>query len=145
IQHQFASDIFQLAPSPRLAPNSPWILLDSAQRMQAKVDILQSLDLSLIFRQVQYQFISKDNWSNALFKLYFPAKGTPIPKALQQFPSASYYRQWKALMDRLDEDNAKIIQNNNLQWFDKLLWVPHAESDRMWSTKKGSKKWMMLP
>ncbi|KAG1840138.1 hypothetical protein F4604DRAFT_1499336, partial [Suillus subluteus] len=145
IQHQFASDIFQLAPSPKLASNSQWVLLNTAQRLRTKVDIFQSLDLSGIFRQVQYRIISDADWDNLVFKRYFPAKGASTAKALQQFPSASYYRQWQALMDGLDEDRAEIIQNRLRQWFDKLYWVPHPESDRMWSTKKSGKEWTMLP
>lgn len=147
IQRQFASDIFQLAPSPKLAPNSPWVLLDPAQRIHAKVDIFYSLDLHSVFSQVQYRFVSDHNWNNVVFRRYFPAKGTSMSKALQQFPSASYYRRWRALMDWLDEDDAKIIQNHHLtQWFDNLYWVPHPDSDRMWSTKKGSsRKWTILP
>ncbi|KAG1772226.1 hypothetical protein EV702DRAFT_976795 [Suillus placidus] len=146
IQNQFASDIFQLAPSPRLTSNSPWVLLDPGQRIRVKIDIFHSLDLSGIFNQVQYRVVSDDDWNNLVFQRYFPAKGTLMAKALQQFPSASYYRQWQALMDGLDEDNAEIIQNHCLmQWFDKLYWVPHPGSDRMWSTKKGGKEWVVLP
>ncbi|KAG2336434.1 hypothetical protein BDR05DRAFT_896729 [Suillus weaverae] len=146
IQRQFASDIFQLAPSPKLASNPPWVLLDPAQRMCTKVDIFHSSDLSGIFSQVQYRIISDGDWDKLVFRRYFPAKGASTAKALQQFPSASYYRQWQALMDGLDKDCAEIIQNRNLtQWFDKLHWVPHPDSDRMWSTKKGGKEWTMLP
>ncbi|KAG1854263.1 hypothetical protein F4604DRAFT_1514489, partial [Suillus subluteus] len=146
IQRQFASDIFQLAPSPKLALNSPWILLDQEQRKHIKVDVFRSLDLSGIFSQVQYQIVSHADWDNLVFKRYFPAKGASTAKALQQFPSASYYRQWKALMDGNDKDEAEIIQNHRLMpWFEKLYWVPHPASDRMWSTKKGGKEWIMLP
>ncbi|KAG2063845.1 hypothetical protein BDR04DRAFT_946587, partial [Suillus decipiens] len=145
IQRQFATDIFQLAPSPKLALNPSWVMLNPAQRMQAKVDIFHSLDLSHIFSQVQYRITSDADWDNLVFRRYFPAKGASTAKALQQFPSASYYRQWKALRDRLDENHAEIIQNHLKQWFDQLSWVPHPESDRMWSTKKGGKGWIMLP
>jgi hypothetical protein len=146
IQHQFASDIFQLAPSPKLASNSPWVLLDPEQRMRTKVDVFLKQDLRGIFSQVQYRIISDADWSNLVFRRYFPAKGASTAKALQQFPSASYYRQWQALMDQLDEDNAEIIQDHLLMtWFDQLHWVPHPESDRMWSTKKGGKEWIMSP
>ncbi|KAG1838806.1 hypothetical protein DFJ58DRAFT_668161 [Suillus subalutaceus] len=98
------------------------------------------------FNQVQYRVISEADWNNLVFQRYFPAKGTTAVKALQHFPSASYYRQWQALMARLDEDKATMVQNNQLmQWFNKLYWVPHPESDRMWSTKTGGKEWIPLP
>lgn len=145
IQHQFASDIFQLAPSPKLASISHWVLLNPAQRLRTKVEIFHSLDLSGIFRQVQYRVINDADWDNLVFQRYFPAKGASTAKALQQFPSASYYRQWQALMDGLDEDRAEIIQNRLRQWFNNLYWVPHPGSDRMWTTKKGGKEWTMLP
>jgi hypothetical protein len=146
IQHQFPSDIFQLAPSPKSASISPWVLLHPAQRMHTKIDIFYSLDLSRVFNQVQYRVINDADWNNLVFQRYFPAKGTSMAKALQHFPSASYYRQWQSLMDRLDEDQAKTVQNDHLlQWFNKLCWVPHPESDRMWSTKKGGKEWIRLP
>ncbi|KAG1762127.1 hypothetical protein EDD22DRAFT_778777 [Suillus occidentalis] len=146
IQRQFASDIFQLAPFPKLAPSSPWILLDPAQRRHTKIDIFHSLDFSGIFSQIQYRVVFKDDWDNIIFKRYFPEKEAVTAKALQQFPSASYYRQWQALMDRLDEDTAKVTRDHLLtQWFKKLCWVPHPDSDRMWSTRKGNKEWIMLP
>lgn len=146
IQHQFASDIFQLAPSPKLASNSPWVLLDPGQRMRTKIDIFHSLDLRCIFSQIQYRIIDDANWQKLVFERYFPPKGGPVAKAPQHFPSASYYRQWKTLVDGLDKDHAEIIHNHLLtQWFHQLYWVPHPESDRMWSTKKGGKEWIMLP
>ncbi|KAG1766213.1 hypothetical protein EV702DRAFT_981012 [Suillus placidus] len=126
-----------------------WVV-DIGLEIQHEGHVLQWLTkghhLSGIFSQVQYRIISDADWDNLVFRRYFPAKGASTAKALQQFPSASYYRQWQALMDGLDEDCAEIIRNRHLtQWFDKLYWVPHPDSDRMWSTKKGGKEWTMLP
>ncbi|KAG1851045.1 hypothetical protein DFJ58DRAFT_661761 [Suillus subalutaceus] len=118
-----------------------WVV-DIGLEIQHEGHILQWLTKG----HLQYQIVSHADWDNLVFKRYFPAKGALTAKALQQFPSASYYRQWKALMDGNDKDEAEIIQNHRLMpWFEKLYWVPHPASDRMWSTKKGGKEWIMLP
>ncbi|KAG1719121.1 hypothetical protein EDB19DRAFT_1648748 [Suillus lakei] len=145
-RHTALDNVFHFFDMSLVRPED-WVV-DVALEIQHEghVDIFHSLDLSHLFRQIQYRVINDTDWNNVVFRRYFPAKGASTAKALQQFPSAMYYRQWQALMDRLDEDDAKIIQNYHLtQWFDKLYWVPHPESDRMWSTKKGGKEWIMLP
>ncbi|KAG1737037.1 hypothetical protein EDB19DRAFT_1637356 [Suillus lakei] len=145
IQHQFGSDIFQLAPSPKLASEPPWILLNAMERQAVRIDIFDSLDLSGVFRQIQYRVASDSDWNDLVFGRYFPAKGASTVKGLQQFPSASYYRQWLALMEGLDEEKAGSIRTLQQTWFGKLYWVPYPSSDRMWFTKRGGREWTMLP
>jgi hypothetical protein len=145
IKRQFASDIFQLAPAPKAALKQPWILLDSTQRERVKIDIFQSLNVGQVFGQAQYRVMSDTEWSDSIFGRYFPAKGASTANALQHFPFASYYRKWLALMKRLNEEDAEIFRKLVLTWFSKLNWLPHPESDRMWSTRKGGRGWSMLP
>ncbi|KAG1817604.1 uncharacterized protein BJ212DRAFT_1299141 [Suillus subaureus] len=64
IQHQFASDVFQLVPSPKLASEPPWILLNAVERQGARVDIFDSLDLGGVSSQIQYQITSNSDWND---------------------------------------------------------------------------------
>ncbi|KAG1789698.1 uncharacterized protein HD556DRAFT_1190288, partial [Suillus plorans] len=142
---QFASDVFQLAPSPKSASEPPWILLNAVERQGTRVDVFDSLDLGGAFRQIQYRISSDGDWNSLVFGRYFPAKGALRVKDLQQFPSASYYRRWLSLMKRLDEQEADNIRNLHQTWFDGFYWVPHPSSDRMWFTKRGGREWTFLP
>lgn len=146
IKRCFASDIFQLAPNPKSDLEQPWILLDPTQKEQIKIYIFRSQDISQVFSQAQYRIMSGTDWKDMVFRRYFPAKGATMVKALQHFPSASYYMLWEALMNRLDEDKAKITRDHILNWFDTLRWVPHPESDRMWSTREATgRNWVRVP
>jgi len=146
IKRCFASDIFQLAPNPKSNLERPWVLLDSTQKEQTKIHIFQSQDISRVFSQAQYRIMSGTDWNDLVFRRYFPVKGATMAKALQHFPFASYYMLWEALMNRLDEGKAKITRDHVLNWFDTLHWVPHPESDRMWSTREATgRSWVRVP
>ncbi|KAG2062928.1 hypothetical protein BDR04DRAFT_1123605 [Suillus decipiens] len=52
----------------------------------------------------------------------------------------------KALIDGFDEDDTEAIWNHQLMGqFHQLYWVPHPESNHMWSTRTGGKEWIMSP
>jgi hypothetical protein len=141
IRRQFAADVFQLSPLPKgstaaSVPDDHWLLLNASERTSAKIDIFQSQDISKIFRFAQYRVLDDDDWRELVFSRYFPKKGAPKAQKKQHFPSAIYYRLWEALMEKLDDDQAGVVQAEIYAWFDALLWVPLPEVDRMWSTKK---------
>lgn len=146
IQRQFPSDIFQLAPKSKAGGS--FVKLNQTQRMSVTADIFRSLDFSQIFHQVQYQVMTPKEWYTLVFARYFPAKGTVQRKALQNFPSATYYQEWTALMDRLDEGQATTYREAAFDWFGGLCWIPHPAVDRMWGTRKDQSKnktWVMVP
>ncbi|KAG2097998.1 uncharacterized protein F5147DRAFT_583311 [Suillus discolor] len=141
-RHAAFNAVFNLFDMSIIKPED-WVV-DIGLEIQHEDHILQWLTKG---HRLQYRVISDGDWNDLVFKRYFPPKGIPsTTKSLQHFPSASYYRQWQSLLDQLDEDESEIIQNHHLMpWFNKLYWVPHPEGDRMWSTKKGGKEWIMLP
>ncbi|KAG1793283.1 uncharacterized protein HD556DRAFT_1238088 [Suillus plorans] len=144
-RHAALNAVFHLFDMSLVRPEDWVVDIGLEIQHEGHIDIFHSLDLHCIFSQIQYRIIDDADWHNLVFERYFPPKGGPVANALQHFPSASYYRQWQTLMDGLDKDHAEIIQNHHLQWFHQLYWVPHPESDRMWSTRKGGKGWIMLP
>ena len=135
IMRQFPSDIFQLGPKRRVTEGSPWILLDREDAMNINIDMFQSLDFRMVFRQVQCQIVKPEFWYEQVFGRYFPQKGAARMIGLQHFPSATYYRLWGVLMSELDKESTEAIRKRLFCWFDEFLWVPYPDSDRMWSTK----------
>ncbi|KAG2738365.1 hypothetical protein P692DRAFT_201731319 [Suillus brevipes Sb2] len=130
----------------KLIQPQDWFV-DVALEIRQEGHVLQWLtkDLSGLFRCIQFRIASDSEWNDLVFGRYFPAKGASTVKGLQQFPSASYYRQWLALMEKLDEEKATSTRTLQRTWFDKFYWVPYPSSDRMWFTKKGGREWTILP
>ena len=147
IMRQFPSDILQLAPSPRSGHDDSWLLLSSAERCQANVDIFKAHRFEEIFRQAQYKVLNEGEWYCLVFHRYFPPKGETNVQGLQNFPLAQYYRRWHLLLEQVDKPHSETLREIIFKWFDRLHWLPHPEVDRMWYTKKaGSKKtWVMVP
>jgi hypothetical protein len=138
--------VFQVAPNRKCHTSGSWILLDDKARCAVTLDIFKSLDLSTIFDQIQYRIVDQDVWKKVIFPRYFPAKGQKAPKKLQNFPAATYYRNWVDLMNRLSVEDATLVRRKMFKKFDELHWVPYAASDRMWSTTSmTSRGWVRQP
>ena len=144
---QFPSDILQLVPNPKSSEEEPWCLLTKGDVSQAKIELFQSLNIRHIFRLAQCTMVCADDWQTTVFGRYFPRKGFQPPKSLQHYPIAAYYRQWRHLMeDATDEGTADGIRETVRVWFNKVLWIPFPEGDRMWSTRRANgNQWKMLP
>jgi hypothetical protein len=91
--------------------------------------------------------VCPEDWQTTVFERYFPRKGFQLPKSLQHYPFAAYYRQWRNLMkEAADEGAADAIRETVRVWFNKILWLPFPEGDRMWSTKRANgSQWQMVP
>jgi hypothetical protein len=146
IFRQFPYDVFQVAPNRKSHKTGSWILLDDTARSGVRIDVFKTLDLSLIFDEVQYRIVDQNVWKDVVFARYFPAKGQKPPKALQNFPAATYYKDWIDLMNRLSTNDANLVRRTMFRKFDELHWVPYPASDRMWATKSMTTRgWIRLP
>jgi hypothetical protein len=144
---QFPSDVLQLVPNPKSSNEEPWCLLGKGDVSRAKVELFQNLDICRVFRLAQCTMVCADDWQAIVFKRYFPCKSFEPPKSLQHFPFAAYYRQWRNLLEAADEGAADAIRETVRVWFNKILWLPFPEGDRMWATRRanGSRQWQMVP
>lgn len=141
---QFPSDILQLVPNPKSSEEEPWCLLTKGDVSRAKVELFQSLDIRRVFRLTQCTMVCADDWQTTVFERYFPRRSFQPPKSLQHYPSAAYYRQWRNLMKEATDEGA--IRETVRVWFNKILWLPFPEGDRMWSTRRANgSQWQMVP
>jgi len=120
--------------------------MDADARADVMIGIFKTLDLSAIFKKVQYCIVEWRVWKDVIFAQYFPEKGKQRPRGLQNFPAATYYCDWIDLMNRLKVDDARLVHHEVFKKFNKLHWVPYTGSDRMWLTKvMMTGGWQMMP
>ncbi|TCD60512.1 hypothetical protein EIP91_009947 [Steccherinum ochraceum] len=137
IWFQLPADIISLSPNPKSQKKASYILLGAEARSNSTFELFQTCDLSSIFEQIQYKDFDTAGWQDKIFHRYFPPKGTK-PRKMQNFGSATYFRSWTMLMTRLSRRNAEKVHARLRVEFDKLMWLPFPESDRMWSTKQSN-------
>jgi hypothetical protein len=148
IWKQACHDIFAVGPNGEKSSDPSHIIMSLEARQNVTWDIFKSTNFSKIFENVQIRKVDEIFWTTTLFDRYFPPQGTP-PKErgkIQNFPSTTYYNDWFKLMSEVSAKHANIIRSGVLDEFKKLKWLPHAEVDRMWATKKMTAKiWTMYP
>jgi len=121
------------------------MLLDPLDKAQAKISMFQSLRVGRFFSQAQCRLMTATEWKEKVFPRYFPHKGVQ-PGNTRHFPSAAYYMQWIALLNRTEDESIETIRDIVFTWFNGLLWLPHPTSDRMWENKLRARgEWFMIP
>lgn len=148
IWNQLAHDILAVSPNKKNRDDPSYLVMPVEQRSNITWDRYKTLDLSQIFAAIQAQTVDSHTWNRILFDRYFPPKGTPSrPRGtLQNFPYTLYYQQWFDLMGRLSEVDARSVRAAVAVEFRKVLWIPFAQSDRMWATKQATTRgWEIFP
>lgn len=144
IVDQFPSCVMQLVPDPSTATETPWVLISPATRKRVDCNLFKTYQILDVFPHVQFKVVNEHGWYY-IFDRYFPEKDSS-PKKRQHFTRAQYLIQWTNLMDASDHEAAKDLRQTVFKWFKELYWVPHPESDRMWSRKPGTAcGWDVLP
>jgi hypothetical protein len=136
------SDIWQNFPHSVINGTINWrsrsgpshLTMPLEMRSEVTAEIFMSLDLSSVFRAVYVRAPNQKAW-DAIFDRFFPVK-TFVPTAahFQHYPKAGYYLDWKSLRERLNEQGVEVARHAFRKRFNKLLWVPYAEGDRIWRT-----------
>ena len=128
---QFASDVMSLVPEER-GKAGPYRTM-RVENVTAELFEQEQLP----FRRVTLVRTLGTKWSTTYFDRFFPPRGNRnVPS--QHFGSTVYYREWQRLMDQRlqDESSAATVRAKIREKFDKPLWLPHSQSDRMWETRK---------
>src|ERR1700744_4276091 len=76
------------------------------------------------------------DWKNLQFRRYFPPKGFVAPTRFQNFPYMRYFQEWNTLMNRLSEEDSTVVRALIWRQFKTFQWLPCADTDRAWNTKK---------
>jgi hypothetical protein len=144
IWRQFPHDIMAQAPNKQSATEGSYLLLDVAERCYASHIDFQKQDLTGVFEAVQARLVKPTEWTGKIMKLYFPVKGFVAKARVQNFPKCLYYNMWASLMNRVPDRQEGIVRNELKKKFEGLMWLPYAETDRMWSTRRSatSSRWI---
>lgn len=107
------------------------------ERQNLRLSWLKSSDLSESFDILAVQI---ESW-HIIFEMFFPAYGTPTyDRKRQNFPNAIYYREWKALLQRINAQERDQVMSAMRTEFNKLLWLPKPSVERMWDTRASTNK-----
>jgi hypothetical protein len=100
-------------------------------------------DLSKLFVAVQWRQATTDEW-NKTFQHLFPRKNHMSPLNVQYYHLMAYYREWKKVLSRLDDEDAGDVRTAMFQCYNTLKWVPAASSDCVWNYSR-TEGWNNLP
>ncbi|KAI9431846.1 hypothetical protein H4582DRAFT_1790496, partial [Lactarius indigo] len=146
IWRQFPYDLLENAPNRRSNRESSHLLMTNEERKEATTKIFKNTDLRRLFSQVVVKVVSPKDWENLQFRRFFPSKGFVPPTRFQNFPYMLYFQLWNTLMERLTEDDSKIVRRSIWKEFRTFQWLPLTDTDRVWNTKKVTgPQWTHLP
>lgn len=143
---QFPYDLIQVSPNLKSRRDPAYTTLNAEQQMKVTLELFKRPVLP--FRTAWVRFRDQKFWSTTQFDRFFPPKGARLEN-LQNFTGCRYFRDWMIVMTQATPQHAKAIRAKVHKKFMQILWLPHTESDRMWSTKIPLKshdyhKWTML-
>jgi hypothetical protein len=75
-----------------------------------------------------------ENDFDTAFKHLWPKKGHILKSRVQNYPCCKYYVQWKRLIASAGKPLAHAMRMAIRKRFNKLVWIPRAHQERMWST-----------
>jgi hypothetical protein len=148
ILRQMPVDVIGCAANGYNAVLGSHVLLDQSLRGEQTLELFQSLDLRGVFDKARVLYMDQRQWQQQ-FDRYFPRKGWVQPVTLMHFPGLRYFNKWNNfLANNLNVLHAEQVRKEVKKVFDTLLWVPAAESDRLWTTRArpiGCKKAFAVP
>jgi hypothetical protein len=144
IWRQFPHDVMAQGPNKQSAREGSYLLLDVAERSYATHLNFQKQDLTGTFKAVQARLVAPSAWTGKIMDMYFPKKGYVAKAKLQNFPKCLYYNMWVSLMNRVPVLQEEMVRKELGKKFLGLMWLPHPETDRMWSTRRSgaSGRWI---
>jgi hypothetical protein len=128
--------VFTQGPNNKAAHKPAHLLWNETQRTSATLETLKHTDFTGIFSRIVFKVLSAKEWQGMHFDRYFPPKGRELPASLQNFPTCPYFVAWRELMESTTPEDSVTIRKQVLKQFVKLHWLPLAESDRMWNTRR---------
>ncbi|KAG1847050.1 hypothetical protein F4604DRAFT_1594704 [Suillus subluteus] len=146
IYEQFFLDLIEEAPNRRSAQLGSYLSIPVDMRCElARPELLQTAELP--FELAQYTVCTPEQWKmhfNRLFpETYDAAVKSP---GRQNYGKCTYYNDYVALARAISGNALDRVRFALKVEFDKLVWVPYTQWDRIWSTKKmTTSTWKALP
>jgi hypothetical protein len=132
---QFLSDIAQKAPNINGRAHLSYFKLTQLEREGISEAIFRGIQLSSIWRAVQWKAASEAEWDSAFNNLY-PPSGHIISNKVQNYTKCTYYREWKRIVAEAPKETVDAMRKALRRRLFSLQWIPHACTDKLWSTGK---------
>jgi hypothetical protein len=136
---QFIRDVTQKCSNRKGGDQDGYCKLPMEVRQAANENLYKNLCLSDFFNDCQWKVAREGEWEST-FNHLFPLENKLTKRKLQNYRSCRYYAKWEMLKDRAaGERNMlnKFRRALKLR-FDRLIWFPCAQSDRIWITRPNS-------
>jgi hypothetical protein len=141
ILNMFANSVIGVAPNIKGKHEAGYCELTEAERDKVNNGILLTHDLRGLFSSSWWGKSDITDWKR-LFGWFFPDRpvsawnyGSGQP---QNYAACRYYILWRKVIsaDVTSDRDLEIIRDAFWKEFQKFVWVPSVESDRIWRTQK---------
>lgn len=132
---QFLLDLTSVSPNIKGSANPSYCKLTKSQRLAVNESTYRNEKLSDYFIDVQWKIVDQGKWDTN-FKYFFPDFDSLLPSKTQGWKQCQYFQNWKSMMQRSDNRTMDHMRQAMKKRFDTLYWVPRAEKERIWSTKR---------
>ncbi|TFK59512.1 hypothetical protein BDN72DRAFT_905777 [Pluteus cervinus] len=136
---QFLLDLIAVAPNEGGAAKPSYCKLDAVQRAEVSEHTFKNHTLSDIFYSCRWKTVpnAEDKDWRRVFDHCWLDVGQVKAGGIQNYPTMEYFKWWEITKGR-EVDNIEVIHAMRealRERFDKLRWVPYAQSGRVWLTK----------
>jgi hypothetical protein len=132
---QFLLDLTSVSPNIKGSANPSYCKLTKPQRLLVNESTYRNEKLSDYFIDVQWKIVEQTKWDTN-FKYFFPDPDSQLPAKAQGWKQCQYFQKWQSMMQRADDRTIDRMRSAMKTRFDTLYWVPRAEKERIWSTKR---------
>jgi hypothetical protein len=134
VWRQWGMEMFTFG-SLKKGDNGSWMLLNDDLCKHATPDWFKDKDLRGLYEAAHVR-VNVKQWSK-VFENFFPKKGFQHTQNFQHYPQMEYWKMWiERVLTPYDEASVERIRKSFETEFNKLHWVPAAESDRIWRQRQ---------
>ncbi|KAF9521468.1 hypothetical protein CPB83DRAFT_900692, partial [Crepidotus variabilis] len=138
IWRQFLLDIANRSSNPKANVESAYVKLSDIQKLAVTDETYQNLHLSDFFKACHWKVGTRAEWSRTFTHL-FPVRGDERSGSTQNYKNMTYWLDWTG--DYLNNSNIPnatihLMRKHLYKRFNKLRWMPLAQRERVWVSKK---------
>jgi hypothetical protein len=135
IYRRFVVDVIQRSPNPKGAHKPSYCTIAVVDRASVQETVFKNPVLSDIFMACSYKIASESQW-DTVFDNFWPDKSYAPPlRKTQNYSQCEYHSSWINFIQDLDNRTVEGIRAQIKVKFSDYFWIPHAQTDRIWSTK----------
>jgi hypothetical protein len=132
-------EVMAQSANERSATAPSYTLLSNAQILQTTTALFNRTDLRGVWDAAYFRVVTEKEWQAICWRLFPDKFFVPTADPFMHYPNMRYWNDWKKVRTRLSLGDVKIVRKELLKRFKTLLWVPRAESDRVWRTSLARK------